>query len=394
MFISVNLELTILMPCLNEAETIGICIRRARQLLAESGTAGEILISDNGSTDGSQQIAVDLGARVVHCPERGYGAALQYGIQNACGTYILMGDSDDSYHFDEAFPMIEELRHGADVCMGTRLKGRIMPGAMPTMNRILGNPALTGIGRLFFGISVSDFHCGMRAFRRDAILGLNLVTIGMEWASEMVIKARLERLSFAEVPITLYKDGRSRPPHLKPWRDGWRHLRFMLLHAPFWLFIVPGLAFITAGLLGECLLCQGMIDMGKVRFDVHTLFVSAILIIIGAQAFFSGVFVRLYSTLAGILPFDERFDRTVRRLTLEKLLIFCLVLLVIGGGGFLTILAGWYQTDFGDLDYQVTMRRLIPFLTLIALSIQGMFNGFMFSILFIKTKMPHSSSLE
>jgi len=382
------------MPCLNEAETLGTCIQRARRLLVDSGIAGEILISDNGSTDGSLQIAANLGAYVVHCPERGYGAALQCGILKASGTFILMGDSDDSYHFDEALPMIEKLRNGADVCMGTRLKGRIMPGAMPPLNRMLGNPALTGIGRLFFGISMSDFHCGMRAFRRDAILGLNLVTVGMEWASEMVIKARLARLSFAEVPITLYKDGRSRPPHLKPWRDGWRHLRFMLLHAPFWLFIVPGIALIAVGLLGQCILYQGMIHLGAVRLDVHTLLVSAILIILGAQAFFSGVFVRLYSTLAGILPFDERFDRTVRRFTLEKLLIFCLVLLIIGGGGFLTTLADWYQTGLGDLNYQITMRRLIPFLTLIALSIQGMFNGFMLSILFIRTKVPPLSPLE
>lgn len=382
------------MPCLNEAETVGTCIKRARQLLVNSGIAGEILISDNGSTDGSQQIATDLGARVVHCPERGYGSALQYGILNACGTYVLMGDSDDSYHFDEAFPLIIKLRQGVDVCMGTRLKGTIMPGAMPPLNRILGNPALTGIGRLFFGISMSDFHCGMRAFRRDAILGLNLVTVGMEWASEMVIKAQLARLLFAEVPITLYKDGRSRPPHLKPWRDGWRHLRYMLLHAPFWLFMMPGLTFVAAGLLGQCFLYQGMISLGKIRFDVHTLLVSAILIILGTQAFFSGVFVRLYSALTGILPFDERFDRTVRWFTLEKLLIFCLILIVIGGGGFLMTLADWYQTGFGDLNYQITMRRLIPFLTLIALSIQGIFNGFMLSILFIKTKMPSSSKLE
>jgi len=231
-------ELTILMPCLNEAQTIAVCIERAQKLLDDYGIDGEILVSDNGSTDGSQEIAQKLGARVVHCPIRGYGAALQYGIDNAFGKYILMGDSDDSYHFDEAYLMIEKLREGYDVCMGSRFKGKIMPNAMPFLNRYLGNPILTAIGRVLFKTGMSDFHCGMRAFDRSKLLSLGLVTTGMEWASEMVIKAKLMGLKMTEVPVNLYKDGRNRPPHLRRWRDGWRHLRLMLLHAPFWYYRV------------------------------------------------------------------------------------------------------------------------------------------------------------
>lgn len=223
-------ELTVLMPCLNEAETIGKCIERAKRLISDNGIDGEIIVSDNGSVDGSRDIARSLGARVVECHVRGYGAALQLGIENSEGRFVLIGDSDDSYHFDEAMSMIEKLRSGYDICMGTRLKGRIMPDAMPLTNRYLGNPILTAIGRILFKIDLSDFHCGMRAFRRDKVVNLNLDSVGMEWATEMLIKAKLAGLNMTEVPITLYKDGRSRSPHLRPLRDGWRHLRLMLLY--------------------------------------------------------------------------------------------------------------------------------------------------------------------
>src|ERR1039457_4373942 len=256
-------ELTILMPCLNEAETIEACIISARILLSKSRIDGEILISDNGSTDGSQAIARNMGSRVVDCPIRGYGASLQYGIENARGEYILMGDSDDSYHFNEAMAIIDNLRNGYDVCMGTRLNGMIKPGAMPLLNRYLGNPVLTAIGKWLFRIPTSDFHCGMRGFRAEAIRSLSLVTTGMEWASEMVIKSKLAGLKMTEVPITLHKDGRSRPPHLKRWRDGWRHLRFMLAHAPTALFFVPAFMFLVAGLAGEILFLPGMSESGN-----------------------------------------------------------------------------------------------------------------------------------
>ncbi len=374
------------MPCLNEAETLGVCIRRAKKLLVDNKINGEILVSDNGSTDGSQKIAIDLGARVVECPIRGYGAALQCGIENAEGEFVLMGDSDDSYHFDEAWPLIKMLQKGYDVCMGTRMRGIIVKDAMPKLNRYLGNPVLSAIGKVFFRTNLSDFHCGMRAFKKDKLLMLNLVTTGMEWASEMVVKAKLAGLKMTEVPITLYKDGRIRPPHLRRWRDGWRHLRFMLLHAPTWLFTFPGLAMVTVGILGQGLLYNGIVQVGTAKLDVHTMLVMSFLSVLGAQVVFTGLFARLYSSLHGILPYDKKFEKALRRLTLEKLLIASLVLGIMGGGGFLYTLWEWYRIDFSDLNYQVTMRQLIPSLTLIAFAVQGVFNGFMLSILFLKTK--------
>jgi glycosyltransferase involved in cell wall biosynthesis len=359
---------------------------RARKLLDECRINGEILVSDNGSTDGSREIARALGARVVDCPVRGYGAALQTGIEQAEGEYILMGDSDDSYHFDEALPMIEQLRNGNDVCMGTRLKGTIAPGAMPFLNRYIGNPVLTAIGRIFFRIQASDFHCGMRAFRKDKILGLDLVTRGMEWASEMVIKARLSGLRMTEVPITLHKDGRSRPPHLKRWRDGWRHLRFMLLHAPKWLFIIPGVLMSATGLIGEIVLSRGTISYQNITLDVHTLLIMAFTLILGVQLIFTGVFATIFSHIVGILPHDEKFHRLVGLFTLERLLIGSTILGFIGLGGFLYTFLKWYQVDFLALNYQETLRYLIPSLTFITISIQGVFNGFMMSVLFLKTR--------
>jgi len=374
------------MPCLNEAETLGRCIERAKKLLDDHDLDGEVLVSDNGSTDGSQEIARSLGARVVECPVRGYGAALQYGIERAQGAYVLMGDSDDSYHFDEAFSMIERLRKGYDVCMGTRLKGKIMPAAMPRLNRHVGNPILTAIGKRLFKIEMSDFHCGMRAFRKEVILALNLVTTGMEWASEMIIKARLAGLKMTEVPVTLYKDGRSRSPHLKRWRDGWRHLRFMLLHAPTWLFVIPGLIMFSVGLFGEIALARGTLPIKGVTLDVHSLVVMAFLLILGVQMIFTGVFATLYSNIVGILPHDERFHKRVRFLTLEKLLVASALIGIIGAAGLFHTIWRWYRVDFRALDYQVTMRLLVPSLTLIAVSVQGIFNGFMLSLLFLKTK--------
>jgi glycosyltransferase involved in cell wall biosynthesis len=387
-------ELTILLPCLNEAVTIGQCIKRARQLLDDNGIDGEILISDNGSNDGSQEISLSLGARIVECPVRGYGAALQFGIEQSESMFILIGDSDESYHFDEALTMIQKLREGYDVCMGTRLKGHIKPEAMPFLNRYLGTPALTGMGNIFFNIKISDFNCGMRAFRKDKILSLNLVTTGMEWASEMIIKSKLAGLRMTEVPITFYKDGRTRPPHLKRWRDGWRHLRFMLLHTPKWLFIVPGIVMLIVGLLGEAILMQGMLKIGSVNLDVHTLLVMAFILVLGTQTIFTGIFAKLYTYITGTLPYDEKFDKTIKRLTLEKLLVLCLILGFAGFSGVLYTIYEWYKINFSALNYQVTMRRLVPSLTLVAVSVQGIFNGFMLSILFLKTNISKSMPKE
>lgn len=379
-------ELTILMPCLNETETIGLCIKRAALLLEKNKIDGEILVSDNGSTDGSQEIARELGARVITCPDRGYGAALQFGIEHADSVFILMGDSDDSYHFDEALPMIERLRSGYEVCMGTRLRGTIMPGAMPWLNRYLGNPVLTAIGKIFFKVSLSDFHCGMRAFRRESILGLNLVTTGMEWASEMVIKSKLRGLKMTEVPVTLYKDGRSRPPHLNRWQDGWRHLRFMLLHSPEWLFLIPGAVFMLVGLLGEILLMQGMLKIGHAVLDVHSLLVMSFILLSGTQMIFVGIFAKQYSYTSGILPYDVRFDKVIRRFSLERLLGVSFLVGCLGFAGLFFTTWKWYKAGFPSLDYQITMRQVIPYLTLLGLSLQGIFNGFMLSVLFLKTK--------
>jgi glycosyltransferase involved in cell wall biosynthesis len=377
------IELTILMPCLNEAETLEVCIQRALRLLEEHAIDGEILISDNGSTDGSQEIAHRLGARVVHCPVRGYGAALQNGIVNAEGEFILMGDSDDSYHFDEAWPMIQMLRQGYDVCMGTRLKGTIKPGAMPLLNRYLGNPVLTNIGKLLFHTGLSDFHCGMRAFRKNRVMDLNLVTTGMEWASEMVIKSNLAKLKMIEVPTTLHKDGRNRPPHLRRWRDGWRHLRFMLLHSPNCLLTYPGMLLVLVGTAGVALLSRGTVRIGNANLDVQSLLVMAFVLILGIQIFFTGIFANIYTRTVGILPWNNTFDQLIRKLTLEKLLILSVFLGGVGLAGVLACSLNWYSQGFPHLDFQKTMRTLVPSLTMLTMAVQGIFNGFMLSILFL-----------
>jgi glycosyltransferase involved in cell wall biosynthesis len=379
------LELTILMPCLNEALTVGTCIQRARKLLDDHGIVGEILISDNGSTDGSQKIALALGARVVDCPVRGYGAALQFGIENANGKYVLMGDSDDSYHFDEAFPMVAKLRQGYEVCMGTRLKGEIKPGAMPLLNRILGNPVLTYVGQKLFRIPTTDFHCGMRAIHTVKAKSINLVTTGMEWASEMVIKAKLNGLTIAEVPVTLHKDGRDRPPHLRRWRDGWRHLRFMLLHAPNWLFVFPGMTLFSAGAIGEAILVPKMVRVNT-WFEVHMLLIMSVMLIIGVQLMFTGLMANVYAHITGILPYTEKYLKSFKGFSLEKMLVISLGVGLIGTLGLLAIAHEWYRAGFMALDYRITLRQLIPSLSLIVLCAQGIINGFMLSVLFLNTK--------
>ncbi len=388
------MKLSILMPCLNEAVTLPTCIQRAKNLIEKYKIEGEVLVSDNGSTDGSREIAQNLGARVVHCPIRGYGAALQYGIEQARGEYIIMADSDDSYHFDEAYSLLQKLEEGYDVCMGTRIKGTIMPKAMPALNRYLGNPVLTFIGRLFFDIQMSDFHCGMRSFRRDKVLGIGLVTTGMEWASEQVIKSRLNNLKMTEVPITLYKDGRNRPPHLRRIRDGWRHLRFMLLYAPNWLFMYPGLTLVMAALFLVMLLLHGPIRVGRANLDVHTLLTMAFLAVLGIQTVFTGLFAKLYAYLFGILPTNAAFVEKLKKLTLEKLLAVGLAVGLVGIIVFFVTFWDWYRAGFPDLDYRVTMRRVIPALSLITISGQALFNGFMLSVLFLKTSSTAGSKVN
>ncbi len=296
------MELTIVMPCLNEAETVATCVHKAVGFLAESGIDGEVVVADNGSTDGSQRLATDAGARVVPIAEKGYGNALMGGIAAARGTYVIMGDADDSYDFTSLMPFVTELRKGKDLVMGNRFKGGIDPGAMPKLHKYLGNPVLSFIGRLFFPSAIGDFHCGLRGFSRESALRLNLQATGMEFASEMVVKATLWGQDISEVPTTLKKDGRSRPPHLRSWRDGWRHLRFLLLFSPRWLFFLPGAFLFLLGLVAGAVVEAGPVSIGNVTFDVDTLVAASAMVVIGFQATLFWMFTRVYAGAEGFLP--------------------------------------------------------------------------------------------
>ncbi|MEO1402918.1 MAG: glycosyltransferase family 2 protein, partial [Cyanobacteria bacterium J06635_1] len=349
------------MPCLNEAETLGICIHKAATYLRKYAVRGEIVIADNGSTDGSRDIAQNLGARVIDAAEKGYGSALMAGINAARGEYIVMGDADDSYDFSDLTLFLRELRGGYDLVMGNRFRGGIQPGAMPWLNRYLGNPVLTGIGKLFFPNPCGDFHCGLRGFDKAAIESLNLRTTGMEFASEMVVKATLGRLRITEVPTTLAPDGRSRPPHLKRWEDGWRHLRFLLLYSPRWLFLYPGLFLMGCGLLAGLLLISGPRGI----FDIHTLLFSATGIIVGLQSCLFALFTKLFAISEGLLPDRHHLVRRMRALSLEKGLILGSVFWVMGCILTLNTLNLWKGSGFGQLDPTVVMRIAIPAATLL-----------------------------
>mgnify|MGYP005840130907 CR=1 FL=1 len=377
-------ELSIVMPCLNEAETLATCICKAQQFLHTHGVTGEVIVADNGSTDGSLAIAVQHGARLVHVAARGYGSALMGGIQAAHGQYVIMGDADDSYDFTALQPFLAELRAGADLVMGNRFTGGIAPGAMPPLHRYLGNPVLTTIGRLFFRSPVRDFHCGLRGFRRDAILALDLRTTGMEFASEMVVKATLHGLTIREVPTTLAVDGRSRPPHLRSWRDGWRHLRFLLLYSPRWLFLYPGLLLIGLGLLAWLWLLPSPRTVGGVTFDVHTLLYAAVAIVVGFQAVLFALFTKVFAISERLLPADARLTRLLERLTLEVGLIGGGLLLLLGLGASGVAFGVWSQQDFGDLIPSQMLRVIIPAATLIMLGAQVIWASFFISILGLK----------
>ncbi|BAG05769.1 glycosyltransferase family 2 protein [Microcystis aeruginosa] len=373
-----TLELSIIMPCLNEAETLATCIGKARDYLEQHKIAGEVLIADNGSSDGSQEIATNSGARVVPIPERGYGSALRGGIAAAKGQYIIMGDADDSYDFTNLSPFLEKLRQGYDLVMGNRFQGGIKPGAMPVLHKYLGNPVLTWLGRLFFGSPCGDFHCGLRGFSKQAIEQLNLRTTGMEFASEMVVKASLYGLKITEVPTTLSPDGRSRPPHLKTWRDGWRHLRFLLMYSPRWLFLYPGLALMFLGLIATIWF------MTQPR--VHTLLYSATALIIGFQIVSFAIFTKAFAISEGLLPEDRKLRRFLRYINLEVGLIIGVILLVLGMGGSLYALYIWNARLYGALDPAVTMRIVIPSVTALALGVQVVFSSFFLSVLQLKRK--------
>jgi glycosyltransferase involved in cell wall biosynthesis len=386
---SAPIELTILMPCLNEAETLATCIQKARQFLQQQGVRGEVLIADNGSTDGSQQIAAELGARVIDVPVRGYGAALSCGSAAARGAYIIMGDSDDSYDFTDLSSFLARLREGYDLVMGNRFRGRIKPGAMPWKNRYLGNPVLTAIGRLFFRCPVGDFHCGLRGYSAQAFRQMDLRTTGMEFASEMVIKANLLKMRVCEVATTLSPDGRSRPPHLRPWRDGWRHLRFMLLYSPRWLFLYPGLLLIVVGLLLGIRLMFGPITLSSNRgFDINTLAYAAAMVIIGMQAVAFSILSKVFAVQEGLLPPDPRLERLLNRITLEVLLPIGLLLFLAGVGGSFAAVVDWGERNFGVLDPEVSMRLVIPSILVLTVGCQLIFNSFFLSLLLLRVQRP------
>lgn len=376
-----QVELTILMPCLNEAETLAICIAKAHSFLAISGIEGEILIADNGSTDGSPAIAEAAGARVVPIAQRGYGAALAGGIAAARGRYIIMGDADDSYDFSRLDAFMTQLRAGADLVMGNRFAGGIAPGAMPWHHRYIGNPVLSTLGRRFFHTPIGDFHCGLRGFSRDAIASLNLRTIGMEFASEMVVKATLAQLDVREVPTTLARDGRSRPPHLRSFRDGWRHLRFLLLFSPRWLFLYPGFVLLWLGLIVGGILLPGPARIGGISFDVHTFLIAALCIIVGLQSVSFAIIGRRFASRYGFIPRSGSYDRLLEALTLERILLVAVLLMLSGLLALFWGLGEWAARDFGNLNPSRTMRPVILALTALVSGFQLMMSGFMSSMI-------------
>ncbi|HTS03469.1 MAG TPA: glycosyltransferase family 2 protein [Thermoanaerobaculia bacterium] len=378
---------SVVMPCLNEAETVGRCVAEARAALERAGLDGEVVVADNGSTDGSQELARAAGARVVSVATRGYGAALAGGFAAARGEYVVMGDADLSYDFGAVPDFVAALDAGADLVMGSRFAGRIEKGAMPPLHRWLGNPALSGLGRLFFRAGVSDFHCGLRAFRRASLETLDLRTTGMEYASEMVVKAALFGLAIAEFPVTLRRDGRSRPPHLNTWRDGWRHLRFLLLYSPRWLFLVPGLALVLFGAALIFWLLPGPRAAFGATWDVHSILGGAAMVLVGAQAVFFGVCAKIFGITEGLLPRDPflepLFDRWV---TLETGLAASAAALVLGAVLVAHVLLAWSAAGFRDLAYATTMRWMIPGVLLLVLGAEGVFGSFLLSLLGVRRR--------
>lgn len=381
-----TLDLSVVLPCLNEARTIAACVQEATAAMARAGIAGEVVVADNGSTDGSAAAAALAGARVISVAARGYGSALRAGIEVAHGRYIVMGDADASYDFSHIPQFLERLRAGFDLVMGNRFRGGIQRGAMPWKNRLIGNPALSWLGRLFFRTPVGDFHCGLRGFSIEAYRRMDLRTNGMEFASEMVIKAALLGLRVTEVPTVLRRDGRDRPSHLRPWRDGWRHLRFMLLFSPRWLFLYPGLALMAAGLLIGGLLLPGPLAVGHVYFDINTLLFAAIAVLVGFQAVAFAVLSKFFAIRAGLRAPEARFERWLRIVTLEVGLTAGL-LLVAGGLG-LSIFSVWLwrQRGFGPLVPGQMLRWVVPGALSLTLGCQVILTSFFLSVLRLDTR--------
>ena len=376
------------MPCLNEAETLKACLDKAQGFIASSGVSAEIVIGDNGSTDGSQQIAKDAGVRVVDVPIRGYGAALYHATLAARGRYLIMGDSDDSYDFSNLMPFLERLREGYDLVMGNRFAGGIKPGAMPWKNRYIGNPILSGIGRILFRSPMKDFHCGIRGYSMSAFRALDLRTTGMEYASEMVIKATLQKLRMTEVPTTLSPDGRSRPPHLRPWRDGWRHLRFMLLFSPDWLFFYPGAALMLAGAVLCARLLMGPLRVSGVEFEVHSTLFAAFAAFFGFQVFMFGVFYKQLAVADGLLPEGRTLARISKFVSLEVGVIIGGLLLLGGAAGAIATVRVWADAQFGALGPAQLVRQVSVSLLAIATGLELVLASFFLSLLGMRSRRP------
>lgn len=377
-------EVTVVMPCLNESETLETCIKKIHSFFEREGIEGEVLVSDNGSTDGSQEIAVKNNATLVHASEKGYGSALREGINSAKGNFIIMGDADDSYDFSNLMPFILKLREGFDLVMGNRFKGGVKKNAMPFLHKYLGNPVLSFIGRLFFKIPIGDFHCGLRGFTANAYRTMDLHTTGMEFASEMVVKAALHDLKITEVPTTLSPDGRSRPPHLRTWRDGWRHLRFLLLFSPKWLFLYPGIFIVLLSSIAYMWLLISPIKLGDIILDINTLIVLSFALLIGFQLLFFHWFARVYSITSGIIPSNERFQKLFKSYTLERGLVIGGIIAIFGAVIMIYNLYSWGSVGFSDLEPTVFVRKILLGITPFVLGIQIMIYSFVFSIIGIK----------
>jgi len=380
------LELSVVMPCLNEAETLRACIREAQEAIRAHNIRGEIIVADNGSTDGSQRIAVESGARVVNVQERGYGSALRGGIAASAAKYVLMGDADQSYDFSQIPRFLEKLRSGSDLVIGNRFQGGISAGAMPFLHRYLGNPVLTWLGRLFFKAPCGDFHCGLRAFTRDAYGKMNLHTTGMEFASEMVVKASLMRMRISEVPTTLSPDGRNRPPHLRTWRDGWRHLRFLLLYSPRWLFLYPGAFLMLAGLFVSSWLITGPKTIGHITFDVDTLAYAMISVLLGLQAILIGLFAKVFAISEGLLPSDAKIERFFSYVNLENSLLVGVVIFLLGLGFSVYAVGSWRAHHFGPLDSSQMLRLTLPSAISMTFGFQVGMASFFLGLLRLKRK--------
>jgi glycosyltransferase involved in cell wall biosynthesis len=385
-----DIELSIVMPCLNEAETLAICIRKAQGFIQKHQINAEIIVSDNGSSDGSQLIAASNGAQVVQVKDGGYGSTLHGGIAAARGKYIIMGDADDSYDFSDLYPFIEKLREGFDLVMGCRLPmggGHIMPGAMPLKHRLFGNPVLSYIGKRFFHSSITDFHCGLRGFTKEAFIRMHLQTTGMEFASEMVIAATLLKIKMIEVPITLYRDGRSRPPHLRSWRDGWRHLRFMLMYCPRWLFLYPGVfIFIIGAAIILRIFVGGPIMIGRIGLESNSLLVAGMSILIGFQLTSFYIFTKVFAITEGFLPKDPIIERFKAIYSLEIGVIVGTVLFVVGLFFLGSAILAWQQVGFGGLSQNVKFKNVIPAIIMMLLGVQVFLSSFFLSILGLRRK--------